>query len=126
MSASAINVSNSKRRSRRFAFGTCEKLVRAIRPLAASARLAVLEANAIQGCARSGSPASFTAGRLNCLYSRSFVWPGSLPHGFVQGLCSLAGSHARRSLPFGRNKRVVAGSAERIRMQGTGCAQSAA
>ncbi len=115
MTAFSKNVLKSDGRSPLYAFGTCGRLVWAVRPLAASVRLAVLEATEIQGRARSG--ASFTAGRLNCLYSRSLVLPGSLPLGSAHVRCSLTGSRTKRSLPFGRHKKGVAGRAERTRMQ---------
>jgi hypothetical protein len=117
MSTSAVRVSNSNHRSRRFAFGKYKRLVSAVRPLAASARLADSEANQIQGCAGASNFASFTAARTNRLCSSSLACPSSLPHGFVRGPCSLAGSHARRSLPLGRKMRAFAGSAELTTMQ---------
>jgi hypothetical protein len=117
MPASAIKVLNPNRRSPRFAFGTSSRLVWAVRPLAASAPLADLQANEIQGRARSGTGASFKAQRLNGLNSRSLVFAGSLPRDSVQGHFSKAGSHAQRSLPFGRKKRLATGLVERIRIQ---------
>jgi hypothetical protein len=117
MPASAMKVSNPNRRSPRFAFGTNSRLVWAVGPLAPSAPLADLQANEIQGRARSGTGASFKAERLNGLYSRALVFAGSLPRDTVQGHFSKAGSHARRSLPFGRRKRLATGMPERIRIQ---------
>jgi hypothetical protein len=117
MPAFAIKVLNPNRRSPRFAFGTNSRLVWAVRPLAASAPLADLQANEIQGRAKSAKCASFKAGRLNGLFSGSLVCEGSLPLGSALGHFSLAGTHAQRSLPLGRKQRVVAGSAERIRIQ---------
>ena len=115
MTALAKNVLKLKRRSPLYAFGTCGRLVWAVRPLAASARLADLRVN--QGHARSGGYASFKAGRLIGLYSGSFVFAGSLPQGSDPGRCCSGGSQGQRSLPFGRNTRAFASSAARIRTQ---------
>jgi hypothetical protein len=117
MPASAIKVLNPNRRSPRFAFGTSSRLVWAVRPLAASAPLVDPRSNETQGCARSAKCASFKAARLNGLFSGLLVSASTLPLGSVLGHFSLAGSHAQRSLPPGRKQRVVAGSAERIRIQ---------
>jgi hypothetical protein len=117
MPASAIKDLSPNRRSPRLAFGTNSRLVWAVRPSAASAPLADLQANEIQGGARGSKCAPFKAGRTNGSYSRSLVIAGSLPLGSDRGRSSLAGSHAQRSLPFGRKKRAYAGGAERIRIQ---------
>jgi hypothetical protein len=117
MPASVIKVSNPNRRRSCFACGTNSRLMWAVRPLAASAPLADVQANEIQGRARSAKCASFKAGRLNGLFSGSLVSAGSLPLGSVRGHCFLAGSHAQRSLPFGRKKRLATGMPERIRIK---------
>jgi hypothetical protein len=111
MPASAIKVSNSNRRNRRHAFGTRS------RPVWSSARLADPDANESPGRAKSTNCASFKAGRSNGLFSGSLVCEGSLPLDSVQGHFSLAGSHAQRSLPFGRKKRLATGLVERIKIQ---------
>jgi hypothetical protein len=117
MPASAIKVLNPNRRSPRFAFGTNSRFVWAVRPLAASAPLVDPRSNETQGRARSAKCASVKAGRLNGLFSGSFVFAGSLPLGSVRGHCFLAGLHAQRSLPFGRKKKLAAGMPKRIRIQ---------
>jgi hypothetical protein len=111
MPASAIKVLSSNRRIRCHAFGTRSRLV------CSSARLAAPEANESPGRAKSTNCASFKAGRSNGLFSGSLVCESSLPLDSVQGHFSLAGSHAQRSLPFGRRKKLAAGMPERIRIQ---------
>jgi hypothetical protein len=111
MPASAIKVLSSNRRIRRHVFGTRGRLVWS------SARLTAPDANGSPGRAKSTNCASFKAGRSNSLFSGSLVFEGSLPLDSVKGHFSLAGSHAQRSLPFGRKKRLAAGRPERIRVQ---------
>ena len=111
------SVLKSEDRSPLYAFGTCGRLVWAVRPLAASARLADLGTKEIQSRAKSGNCVSFKAPRLGRLYSSSLVFAGSLPPGSDPGLCFSGCSQVQRSLPFGRNKRAFAGSAASTRIQ---------
>jgi hypothetical protein len=117
MSAFAKNVLKSEGRSPLYAFGTCGRLVWAVRPLAASAPLADLGANEMQGRAKSGNCASFRAGRLTGLYSSSLVFCRPLPLGAYPGRRFSGCSQVQRSLPFGRDKRAFAGNAASTRMQ---------
>lgn len=83
MTASAISVLKSSHCWPCHAFGMCGRLVRAVRPLAASAPLASLRA--WEGCARSGASSPLSASSFGASRCRSFSKAsqaqGSLPLG---------------------------------------------
>lgn len=93
MTSSAVSVLKSKRRFRPYAFGSCGRLLRAVRPLAASAPLATFET--LKVCAGSSASSPRSASRFGKGVSTSFSKASQ-----VQGSLSVSSGHGRASSGF--------------------------